>query len=114
MGLSGVAQGGGGKGAAAVGAPSQTPGRLRRKNVAGGSASRPPLGAQSPLLNGVWGGTPAGVLGQGPQLHSWGEAVPPAYMIQSSQPVWSAVESSNLSKMIIINLLLLLLYLLLQ
>ncbi len=34
----------GGRGAAAVGVPPQTPGRLRRKHVAGGSASRTPLG----------------------------------------------------------------------
>ncbi len=32
------------RGAAAVGAPPQTPGRLRRKNVAGGSAPRSPRG----------------------------------------------------------------------
>ncbi|MCP3663192.1 MAG: hypothetical protein GY696_11970 [Gammaproteobacteria bacterium] len=29
------------------GAPPQTPGRLRRKNVAGGSAPRPPLGLRA-------------------------------------------------------------------
>ncbi|MCP3662901.1 MAG: hypothetical protein GY696_10455 [Gammaproteobacteria bacterium] len=34
----------GGGGPAAVGAPPQTLGRLRRKNVARGSAPRPPLG----------------------------------------------------------------------
>ncbi len=42
-----------------------------------------------PLLNGVWGAAPAGFAAE-PQL--------PAYMIQSIQPVWSAVESSNLSE----------------
>ncbi len=55
-----------------VGAPPQTPGRLRRTNVAGGSALRHPLGsAQSrwdsdpkPVQEGVLGaGTPSGVRG---------------------------------------------------
>ncbi len=36
-------QKGGGQGAAAVGTPPQTPGRLRRKNVAGGSSLPDPF-----------------------------------------------------------------------
>ncbi len=54
-----------------VGAPPQTPRRLSRKNVAGGSAPRPP-----PERGLGWGGAPAGVWGQSPQLHSCGEAAP--------------------------------------
>ncbi len=81
------------------GAPPQTPGRLRSKNVAGGSAPRLSLGlcprprwscAQTPFRrgsgggspqrgvgrspSGVWGGAPAGVWRQSPQQHSCGGA----------------------------------------
>ncbi len=46
----------------------QTPGWLRHKNVAGGSAPRPPLGRRpKPFRRG---------LGRSAQLHSCGEATP--------------------------------------
>ncbi len=50
------------RGAAAAGAPPKSPGRLGRKNVAGGSASAPHWGLPppDPLLNGVWGGALTG------------------------------------------------------
>ncbi len=58
----------GGRAAAAVGAPPQTPRRLRRKNVAGGSAPRPPLGAPvpSPPPERGLGRSPSGGLGGEP------------------------------------------------
>ncbi len=72
-----------GGGGAAGGGPPQTPGRLRRKNVAGCSATRPPLGLRSrprwglppsdTLLNGVWAENQRG-LGRSTQQHSCGEA----------------------------------------
>ncbi len=73
---------------------------LRPKSRGGSAASM-----LLPLLNGVWGlgvwglgRSPGGGLGA---LHSCGEAAPgfgaepqlPAYMIQTSQPVWSAARS---------------------
>ncbi len=64
---SGVARGGGGRGAAAVEAPPQTPGRLRRKNVAGASARRPP-----PERG--FGRSLSGGLGAEPQRGSGGRA----------------------------------------
>ncbi len=71
--------GGGGWGSAKI------PGRLRRKNVAGGLRHQAPAGAPTPdpLLNGVWDGAPTGSgaerqRGQGaePQQHSCGEVAP--------------------------------------
>ncbi len=66
-----VPQPGGGLGAMAVGAGAlpQTLGRLRRKNVGGASAPRP--------LS---------------RMGFWAEIQLLVYMIQSSQPVWSAVS----------------------
>ncbi len=71
---------------AAVGAPPQTPGRLRRKNVAGGLRPQTPAGAppQTPLgapapdriLNGDLGGAPMGSAAE-PQRGSGGAAGSP-------------------------------------
>ncbi len=74
--LQGRSQAGGARGAVALGAPTQTPGRLR-SIVAGGCAPRPPLGlrprprwgsAPNPVQQGVWG--------RSPQQRSCGEAAP--------------------------------------
>ncbi len=89
---------GGGEGATAVGVPPQTPGRLRRKNVAGGSTLRPPLGAPASRAppERVWARASTGSGGQAPSyILVAKEPQLPACMIKLSQPVWSAVESSN-------------------
>ncbi len=58
-------EGGGAGGAAEVGALPQSPGRLRRKNVAVGSTPGPaPERGLGRSPNGVWGGAPAGFWGQ--------------------------------------------------
>ncbi len=50
-----------------VGGLPQTPGRLRRKNVARGSAPDPRwVPAPNPVQEGVWGGAPSNILAEKP------------------------------------------------
>ncbi len=68
-----------------VGAPPKTPGRLRRKNVAGGSAPRPPLGLRpNPRSGGGLGWEPSAGSGAQPQRGSGGRA--PSYILAAMPP----------------------------
>ncbi len=113
-----------------VGAPPQTLGRLRRKNVSGGSAPRAPLGLHPkprfgggfggrspPAGSGVelgsegWVGAPTGVWGRSTRQHSCGEAArglwrspnlppPSGYATAWSGRVEVCIQYQNVSSMI--------------